>query len=68
MGIPIIKPETVADAWLLYVNELKICNPAIIPLAQTALFRYTLPGYGMPNDLTKNDVIAFMKKYLSISL
>lgn len=58
----IIIPKTVADAWELYVEYLKTADPNIIPLAQTALFRYTLPGYGLPRDSRTSAALQFMKQ------
>jgi hypothetical protein len=58
----IVKPESLYDAWQLYSNYLESTNPKILAVAKTALFRYTLPGYGLPIEAQKLDAWSFMKK------
>ncbi len=57
----IVKPESLYDAWQLYSEYLKLHKPEILALTQTALFRYTLPGYGLPIGAKNLEAIAFLK-------
>lgn len=56
-----IEPSTLADAFSLYREHLKLTNLKSIPQLQTALLRYTLPGYGLPAEASKQDAFLFMK-------
>ena len=60
----IINPETLSDAWALYVKHLKEADSDksydIIRLTKTALILYTLPGYGLPPEATRDEAIQFM--------
>lgn len=62
MTIFIVQPVSVYDAWQLYSEYLNATNPNILALAKTALFRYTLPGYGLPEKASKLEVLDFLKK------
>ena len=57
---------TLYEAYSKYCEYLKSIksHAKIDPTAclNTALFRYTLPGYGLPINASKNQAIAYMKK------
>jgi hypothetical protein len=57
---------TLYEAYSKYCEYLKSIKShvKIDPTAclNTALFRYTLPGYGLPINASKNQAIAYMKK------
>lgn len=57
----LVLPETLFDAWELYLEYLQVNNLDIAYLARTALFRYTLSGYGLPEKVTKSEILDFMK-------
>lgn len=58
----IVQPVSLYDAWQLYSEDIKATNPDILAMAQTALFRYTLPGYGLPEKASKLETLDFIKK------
>lgn len=42
-----LMPETIADAWILYSKHLQQNQPETLSLSKTALFRYTIPIFGI---------------------
>ncbi len=58
-----LNPRTLRDAWVLYEEHLLQQNARQIrSLVKTALFRYTLPGYGLPAAADDAGKLAFMAK------
>ena len=51
---------TLAEAYDLYCRHLESINPKAIRSIQTALVRYTLPGYGLPSGAKKDAAVQFM--------
>ncbi len=51
---------TLAEAYDLYCKHLEASGSKAISNIQTALVRYTLPGYGLPSGAKKDTAVQFM--------
>lgn len=56
--------ESLGDAYRIYVDYLRLHQGGDYPDAniKTALLRYTLPGYGLEPNTTKNEAVDFMSR------
>lgn len=57
-----IEIRTVFDAYQLYYQYLESTRPTLLYNLNTAIIRYTLPGYGIPSGLKIADAVNFMKE------